>query len=114
MLTTKLIEEYGPKPWAMRELSCWLDHLWDTTSQATQDWNEQGNLGEKHPIEQLIDALYHDLCAKGYWAEQSSREEWEQRARDLGFKTEGELKAEAFEAEMKKRRAKKEADEDTE
>ena len=84
--------------------SSWLDHLSDEASEATdkrmedQGWCE---VDTKHPIEELIDAVYHDLLSASYFQKASEADDWEDKARKLGFTTKWEFKLqeERFNAE---------------
>jgi len=111
LTTNKLIEEIAKHPNSAREVAHWIDNIWDITSQATQQWREVGNLAndEQHPVEDLIDAVYHDLCAAAYWSERELADEWEGRAKDLGFKHPWEIAQEKRDKLREEKKAEKEA-----
>lgn len=115
LLTTKLIEQYKyhNRPHLLEECLSWIDEeIRPICWRATEEWQQQeceGDLGccETHPIADLISALEHDLCAKGYWGEQCSRNEWqeksevwEKRARELGYKSVADVVEETAEKVM--------------
>ena len=93
--------------WLVRRCSYWLDELYDTLFRANEEWAEYSRWAdEPHPVTQLIDAVHQDLLSAGYWTALKNRDEWEDRARKLGFKTDEEKQYE----EQAKRYAEKNAE----
>jgi hypothetical protein len=103
--TQRTIEAIAGDLVLVRHCTRWLDELYDTLWQANEEWEERGILDEPHPVTQLIDAVYQDLLAAGYWTALKSRDTWKDRARALGFKTDVEKQIE----ERKKRAAEERA-----
>ena len=84
-LTRHIIERIAGNVSLTRRCTQWLDVLHDPLVEADNEWAEHGR-DEPHPVTQLIDAVYHDLIAAGYWKALDEKDAWEDRARELGFK----------------------------
>jgi len=67
--TQRTIDAIAPTLWQVEECTRWLDEIYaKITWEADAEWFEiTTEQSERHPVTQLIDAVYQDLTAAGYW-----------------------------------------------
>ena len=94
LTTKKVINELANRPDYIREVIDNFDGLWNEVSQVANHWKSVNGMADvyRHPLEDLIDALYHDLCSAAYHSERKLVDklteelaEMTETAKDLGF-----------------------------